>query len=133
MDLIRRSRIAATVENPGAFQWLSAYSKVAGELPLDAAPSAVVWQDTAPLSVVRCQLDVTTPGRVKVKLNSTAGLSLFVGNAPVDVQEETVLDLKPGTQTLTLAIDRSKRKEPLRVELEDVEGSPARVSVVGGK
>jgi putative heme-binding domain-containing protein len=133
MDFIRRSRIAATVENAAAFQWQSAYSKVSGELPLDAAPSAVVWQDTAPLSVIRCQLDVTTAGKVKLKIGSTVGLSLFVAGTPADPQEETILDLKQGTQMLTFAIDRSKRKEPLRVELEDIEGSPARVSVIGGK
>ena len=133
MNLIRKSRIAAVAENDSAFQWLPAYAKVSGELPLDAAPSMTVWKDTAPLAVVRCQLDVTTGGKVKLKLNSVAGVTLLVGPEPVDAREETTLDLKPGTQTLLFAIDLSKRKEPLRCELEDVANSPARVSVIGGK
>ena len=133
MNLIRKSRIAAATENDPAFQWQSIYSKVSGDLPLDAAPSLTVWKDTAPLTVVRCQLDVTAAGKVKLKLNSSAGVTLFVGTNPVDIQDETIIELKPGTQMLMLSVDLSKRKEPLRAEIEDVEGSTARVSVVGGK
>ena len=85
MNVIRRSRIAAITENDTAFQWQSAYSRVSGELPLDAAPSLTIWKDTAPLAVVRCQLDVTTAGAVKLAFNSAAGVSLFVGTKPIDV------------------------------------------------
>ena len=92
-----------------------------------------MWNDTAPQSVVRFQLDVTAAGAAKLKVNSAAGLTLYVGGAPVEVKPETVLDLKAGVQTVTVLIDRSKRTEDVRVELEDVENSPARVGVVGGK
>jgi hypothetical protein len=51
----------------------------------------------------------------------------------VEAKPETVLDLKAGVQTVTLLIDRSKRTDDVRVELEDIDGSPARVAVVGGK
>ena len=133
MNLLRKSRIGVVAENDPTFQWQSVYTKVSGELPLDAAPSLTIWNDTAALAVVRCQLDVTAGGKIKLKLNSAAGINLLVGTAPTDVQEETILDLKPGTQTLLFAVDLSKRKEPLRVEFEDVSDSPARVSVIGGK
>ena len=36
-------------------------------------------------------------------------------------------------QTLMIVIDRTKRTDDVRVELDDVAGSPARVAVVGGK
>ncbi len=133
VGLIRKSRVAAVAENDPAFQWNSTYSMVSGELPLDAAVPFTVWKDTAPMAVFRCQLDVTAAGKVKLKLNSAAGISLLVGSNPVDAMDETMLDLPAGTQTLLFAIDLSKRKEPLRVELEDVEGSSARVNIVGGK
>ncbi len=70
---------------------------------------------------------------MKLKLNSVAGLTAYLGNAPIEPKAETVLDLKAGVQTVTILIDRSKRTEDVRIELEDVEKSPARVSVVGGK
>jgi putative heme-binding domain-containing protein len=133
LDVIRRSRIAVVADNDPAFLWRSSYSTVAGDLPLDDASALTVWKDTAALNVARCQFDVTTAGKVKLKLNSAAGITLFVGANPVDVAEETVVDLPTGTQTLIFAIDRSKRKEPLRVEVEDVVDSLARVSVIGGK
>jgi len=133
LALIRRSRVASVAENDPAYQWESRYVMVSGDLPLDAIPSFAVWKDTASLSVVRTQLDVTTAGKIKLKLNSAAGVSMYVGANPVEIQNETVLDLKTGVQTLLFAIDLSKRKEPLHAEIEDVTDSAARVTVVGGK
>jgi hypothetical protein len=76
---------------------------------------------------------VTTAGQTKLKLNSTAGLSVYLGTTPLEPKAETLLDLKAGTQTVTVLIDRSKRTDDLRIELKDVPNSPARVAVVGGK
>ncbi|HSQ55022.1 MAG TPA: hypothetical protein VLM40_04680, partial [Gemmata sp.] len=103
------------------------------DLPVESLPKFTVWNDTAAQSVVRFQLDVTTAGKEKLAINSVAGLSLYVGTTPVEPKTDTVLDLKTGVQTVTILIDRSKRTENLRIELEDVVGSPARVAVVGGK
>jgi len=49
------------------------------------------------------------------------------------VRKELELDLKQGLHTLTFGLDLGKRREPLRVEVTDVKGSPAQVRVVGGK
>jgi putative heme-binding domain-containing protein len=133
MNQLRRARAAAAVETPDAFVWSSAYSKVSGEFPLESLPRLVVWNGSEPFGMLRAQLDVTTGGPVKLKINGAAGLTLWVGATPVEVKDETVLDLKPGLQWLTFAADLNKRKNGLRVELEDVPGSPARVNIVGGK
>jgi putative heme-binding domain-containing protein len=130
---IQRARAAAVVEKPEAFVWSAAYSKANGEFPLDSVPRLVVWQGSEPFGLVRAQLDVTTGGPVKFKINGATGLTLWVGSAPVEVKDETVVDLKPGVQSLTFSVDLNKRKDGLRVELEDVAGSPARVNIVGGK
>jgi hypothetical protein len=106
---------------------------VSGEFPLESLPRLVVWNGSEPFGMLRAQLDVTTGGPVKLKFNGAAGLTLWVGATPVEVKDETVLDLKPGLQWLTFAADLNKRKNGLRVELEDVPGSPARVNIVGGK
>jgi hypothetical protein len=133
MNLFRRTRVPAAAEADNPFTWASAYSKVSGDLPLAELPKYTVWADTAPLTVLRFQLDVTTAGSAKLKFNSAAGLSVFVGNTPVEAKPETTLNLKAGVQTVTVIVDRTKRTEALRVELDDVANSPARVSVVGGK
>jgi putative heme-binding domain-containing protein len=122
----------------GAWQvWSPAYSTVAGTLPVAELPSfklrAVLEQTTQTIAFIRCQLEVTTPGKVKLLLNSAAGLKVWVDTAPAEADKETVLDLKTGLHTLTFAVDTGKRREPLRVEVADVTGSPAQVRVVGGK
>lgn len=133
LNLFRRTRVSAAAEADNPFAWLSAYSKVSGDLPLNELPKFTVWNDTAAQSVVRFQLDVTTAGAAKLKFNALSGLTLYVGNQPVEPKSETVLDLKAGVQTVTVLIDRSKRTDDLRVELDDVPNSPARVSVLNGK
>jgi putative heme-binding domain-containing protein len=131
--LLVQTRIASVTGNDPALAWSSAYSQVAGTLPLDSVPRLVLRPELAPLGVARCQLDVTTGGKVKLVLNSPAGLNLWLGTTPVDLKEQVVLDLPAGVQTLTFAIDRNQRRDPLRCELEDVAGSGARVRVIGGK
>ena len=43
------------------------------------------------------------------------------------------IELAFGVQTITLVIDRAKRQEDLRIELEEIPNSPARARVTGGK
>lgn len=131
--LLRRDRVAAAAGNDPALVWASAYSTVAGSLPLEAVPSIRYRKDMPAVAVVRCQLDITTGGKVLLKLGSTAGLSAWLDGSPVEISEALTLDLAAGVHTLTLAADVEKRKEGLRVELEDVAGSGARVRIVGGK
>ncbi len=133
LNLFRRGRVSAAAEADNPFTWSQAYSKVSGDLPLAEQPKFTVWNDTAAQTVLRFQLDVTTAGAAKIKFNAVAGLTVYVGNTPIDPKLETVLDLKAGMQTVTILIDRSKRTDDVRVELEDVDKSPARVAVVGGK
>jgi hypothetical protein len=42
------------------------------------------------------------------------------------------LDLAPGLHTVILGVDRARRTTPLRVELLDVPGSPARAELPVG-
>ncbi len=130
---LQRASVAKAVASPEAFVWSSAYSKVSGEFPHESLPKLVVWNGSEPFAMLRCQLDVTTGGPVKLNINGASGLSMWMGATPVEVKSETVLNLKPGLQTLTFEVNLSKRQEGLRVELEDVAGSPVRVNIVNGK
>lgn len=133
LNLFRRTRVSAAAEPDNPFAWSPAYSLVSGDLPLATLPKWSVWANTAEQTVLRFNLDVTTAGAAKLKINSVAGMSLYVGATPVEPKAETVLDLKTGVQTVTVMIDRSRRTEDVRIELDDVANSPARVAVVGGK
>jgi putative heme-binding domain-containing protein len=114
--LIRRWRVpdAAGIEVP-------AYSLVAGALPADAASA-------------KGEINVVTPGLIRIKLNSAKGLTLSVDGAPVETKEVMDLELKLGIHQLKFDLDASRRGgDPLRVEVEEAPGSAGRVQVVGGK
>src|SRR5262249_44398847 len=102
----------------GSWQtWSAAYTTAAGLLPLDEVPTFTIRhtleQTMETVGLARCQLEVTTPGKVKLLLNSAEGLRLWLDGAPIESRKELNLDLKTGVHTLTLAVDREKRREPL--------------------
>jgi putative heme-binding domain-containing protein len=105
-------------------EWSPAYALVSGELPLDAVPAS---------GQVRCEVDVSSPGQVRLRLNTPAGLTVSVDGARDVPQAALLLDLASGRHTVTFTIDRGRRREGLRCELEDVPGSPARAQFIGGK
>jgi hypothetical protein len=105
-------------------------------LPLDAMPTlprGPKGSELPPLAIVRTQLDVSTGGPIKLVFNGVDGLTLWVDGTRTEIGAETVLDLKVGVHVLTFAIDGDQRRAGLRVRLEDVAGSPARVQAVLGK
>jgi hypothetical protein len=85
------------------------------------------------LAVARCQLDVTGGGPVRLRLNGTRGLRLWLDGKPLEVRDVLDVNLTTGPHTLTAIIDPSQRKDGLRLEADDVPGSPARLNLVGGK
>lgn len=102
--------------------WVPAYSRISGDLPLEG------------LSAARAELEVTTPGRFRVRLNSARGLALAVDERPVEPREEFELELGAGPHALTFSVDPAARGAlPLRCELEEAPGSPGRVRIVSGK
>ncbi len=116
--LNRTSYDTAASDNP-ALTWESAYSRVGGDLPFADLPAFQIHGNTPPATFVRTQLEATTAGRVEVRLNDTAGLSLWLDGKPTPVANPLLLELAPGPHTVTVAIDHSQRKSPLRLELAD--------------
>jgi hypothetical protein len=134
---LSRVGLGAVAQGAPGLNWAPAYSTVAGVLPLGEVPALALYvpsqTDKAPVSFVRCELEATTAGPVKLRLNGTSGLTAWLDRAPLEVREDLVVELPAGRHTLTFAVDRTRRPEPLRCELDDVPGSPARAQVVGGK
>jgi putative heme-binding domain-containing protein len=131
--VLQRKSFAAAASSEDSLMWLPAYSTVGGILPLDELPRFESKNNSRDALFLRFQLEVTTPGKVKLMLNSAKGLTAWLDRAPTDVKETTLLDLPAGWHMVTLAVAASERKEALRVELDDVPSSPARVRIVGGK
>lgn len=114
--VVRRWRVpdAAGIEIP-------AYSTVSGVLP-----PGVPW--------AKCEINVLTPGLIRIRVNSPKGLTASLDGVPLEVKEHTDVELKIGIHALKFELDDPHRtSEGLRVEVEEAPGSAGRVQVVGGK
>ncbi len=131
--LNRTSFDTAAGDDPD-FVWAPAYSRVAGDLPFEGLPTYTPHANLEPTTFLRFEVEVTTPGKVALNIpGGAAGLALWVGGKPTPLTDVTTLDLLTGKHRLTLAVNRTARMQPLRIELADAAGSAAQVQVVGGK
>lgn len=137
--VLRRTRHAAAAEDHPEFTWTPAYSYVSGEFPVADLPAFPFRspfgdnQQAIPTAFVRCDLEATTPGEVRLLLRGTEGLQLWIDGQPHEVREEITVALARGRHRLTFAVDLSQRQRPLRLELGNVPGSPAVVQPLRGK
>lgn len=116
-------------ENP-LLSWQPAYSLVSGVLPLDAVPSMKVWVNA--MQVAQCEVDVTVAGKIGLRLADHSSMKLWVGENEVTPAAEVQVDAPAGRVKITVVCDPDARKAPVRLQVFDVPGSPARVSAVGG-
>jgi putative heme-binding domain-containing protein len=130
--LNRSSHDVAASDEP-VFVWEAAYTQVNGSLPLAGLPEYKIHQTQPAVTFLRCELEASTAGKVRLVANVAEGLSLWVNGKPTPVTSETTLDLPTGRTRLTLAVNRQLRTDALRLELADVAGSAAQVQFVGGK
>ena len=133
---LRRVSYAQAATDDAAFQWQTAYSTVAGVLPLSELPEVAVKNRSAAgtrgVSFVRCEIAVTQPSAVNLLFNAVEGLQVWLDEQPVDVSPETPVELTAGRHRLTISIDRSVREEGVSLELAVPEGSGAIAKFVGG-
>lgn len=117
--------------------WSPAYSNVAGGLPLAELPSLKPSEGQNSVALVRCQIDVSSAGKVALQLGSTEGLSLWVDGRTLDLAtqppHQVTFELAAGLHTLTLAVDLAMRQGELRCELVDASDAPATAQWLAGK
>jgi putative heme-binding domain-containing protein len=111
-----------------------AYSKVAGELPIEELPVLELSADKQ-YSIVRFETEVLSKGNVNLALNSAAGITAWVGQKPLKLADTgAVVELTQGIHQVTLAIDRKVRpKGPLSIQLQDAANSPAQTRLIMGQ
>src|SRR5688500_2580486 len=129
----------ASLESPAALDrlnWQPAYSLVSGVLPFEDLLPGVNHKaaNPAPAAFARFELEVTSAGPIGLRLNSPAGVRLWVGGKHAEVKGNDVeLDLDRGRHTLTFHLDLAARKKGgLRVELRDMPGG-GQAQPVGGR
>jgi len=129
---VRRTRLASIAQNDPVFSWKAAYSRVDGTLPTKGLPALPFHGafKPEPMVVVRFDFDVTTAGPVDLQLGLTTGLTVWLDGTPLESAETTRLEPEVGRHRVTIGVSVNDRAEPLRVELKDVEGSPAQLNLV---
>ena len=116
---LRRTGLHTAASDDARLSWAPAYSQAGGTLPLAELPRIQFHRDMQPVAIVRTELDVTTAGKLALKLDNTTGLSLWIDGEPVDVSERIELDLPSGRHTLTIAAVLQQHPPQLRLELEE--------------
>ncbi|MCO8123482.1 HEAT repeat domain-containing protein [Stieleria sp. TO1_6] len=127
--VIRRWRVIATPADDAVPRddaaWVTAFSKVNGELPSSEFPDA----DQV---LVRGYVNVLTSGAVQLKINDVTGIRVWVDDNEL-ASPSSVTPLTKGRRAVTFAIDRIKRGDTgLRVEILPATASPAKYQPEGG-
>lgn len=120
-----------------ALGWGPAYTQVSGKLPLYELPTFTQKIELTKLdrlvSFVRAEVNVTTAGPIRFRLNSAEQVNVWVDGEALTPEPTWTQTLPVGLHTVTIAVDVKQRQESLTLELEDVPGSPAQAQFVTGK
>lgn len=110
-------------------EWISAYSRVAGVLPLDELRVGT----TPTVLILQGEVEVTAEGKLSVNVISTEKTIVWVDAEPFDAQRKFELSLTPGRHKITVRVEVSDREAPeLKVELGKPEGSAVQFDIVAG-
>jgi hypothetical protein len=115
------------LERNSKIPWTPAFSFVSGILPLESLPTK------NNLALAQFEIQMTTPGKIRLKFNSLDGLKMWVNATSTEMKANPVLDLTAGSHRITFLVNATKRSAGLRVELEEVPGSPAKFQLVDGR
>jgi hypothetical protein len=86
------------------------------------------------VTFVRCTLEVTTAGKLRLNLHDSRGLSLWIDGTPAEIGNTIALPLAQGIHVLSFRVDTKLRHgAPLRCELTDLPGSAAHGRFMSGR
>lgn len=116
------------MDSEGA-DWVPAYAKVAGGLPL----KPLIRATGRPILYVRGEVQVIAAGPIGFRIDSIDGLNVWIDEQATRSRRQWGSNLSRGRHSVTLRIDTSRRRSgEVKVELLKTEGSPAEFTVVGG-
>ena len=135
---ITRTSIKTATQDLPEFQWQAIYSRVGGQLPLSEVPYMHSRYGLKPedkgASYLRTSLEVLQPGKAKLIIEPTAGLSVWIDQTPYDPAAAPAVDWAVGLQKITIAIDRDVAGDaPLSLRVETPAEKGALIKAVGGK
>jgi len=130
-SVLQQDALDSALKSGSSLSWSPAYSLVSGLLPLDAL--VPLPGKSGKVGLASTQLDVSTAGQVKISLNSSSDLSLWIDGNKVEPKTESLIDLSAGLHTFTVLVDLDRRQTGILFTLEEVSSSKARAQWVVGK
>ncbi|MDG3004025.1 PVC-type heme-binding CxxCH protein [Paludisphaera mucosa] len=132
-----RSSVEAVIQGQDALPWKTAYATVGGRLVPSELPANPRVSGAPPMTLVRSDVEVTTPGAVRLKFDSARDLAFWIDGRRVEpdpkAPDALTVELDRGVHALYVGFEPGRRGDGFRCVLEDVEGSPAQVRPVLGK
>ncbi len=116
---------------PDELTWAPVYSRVSGTLPMAGTPKIPTPQGDG-VHIVRFELEAAAEGPAKLVFGDPANLQLWVKGQQIQLSPTTEITVPAGRTAYYVVVPSGLRQE-LRVELEEVPGSPAQARIVGGK
>jgi hypothetical protein len=133
-DALTHRGVEGAIRNDAGLLWTGAYSTVAGSLPLANLPQLEAPAPGKRVTVVRCQLNVTTPGLTRLQLPNVDGLRLWLDGNAIQAQPTLDVNLSEGCHIVTAVVEvGARRHKELRCEIEEIPGSRGRIRPVLGK
>lgn len=126
--------IGYVTKNNAKLSYEPAYSKVAGDLPLDELPIIEAGTNKK-YTFVKFEIEVVSKGILKLAFNSTTGMSAWVGGKPLKLNDSGIsVELSQGIHSFTLALERGLIKEKvLNIQLLDAESGSAQTRLMMGR
>ncbi len=110
--------------------WLPFYSRVNGMVHGEEATIIKVGNNE--WRAIESEIEVSAAGQIGLRINDPANVQIFVAGKEVPAAAGMQLDVPAGRQRVTLLFDTTVRKAPVKMQVFDVPGSPAKTKAVGG-
>jgi hypothetical protein len=121
----QRNSDAAVARGDATLTWSPAYSRVSGPCYRTSCRGftrkKVFAEGMRSTAFVRCQLDVSTAGKAKLRFGSAVGLTLWLDGEPIDAKDDVILELPQACEPLPSPSTSTRRKEGCG-RLDDVAG-----------
>ncbi|MEM1069330.1 MAG: L-sorbosone dehydrogenase, partial [Planctomycetota bacterium] len=114
---LNRTSIDTAASDDPVMNWRSITTLVDGSVPVSELDTFKQHRETPPTSFVRFRFELPTDGTARLKL-PTEGIEAWVDGKPTPVWDLKTLALKRGKHQVVLAIDRSTRRLPFKIQVD---------------
>jgi putative heme-binding domain-containing protein len=117
-------------EKAAELTWLPLYSRVDGTVHGEDATLIKVSNNE--WRAIESEIEVSAAGPVKFQINDATGLQVYIAGKTLIGADNLQTELPAGKVRVTVLMDTAVRKTPVKIQVLDVPGSPAKTKAVRG-